>query len=103
MHYDKTKILNKRSEFMKNMTEGKPINTTTDYPLDIYGATFYYKVEENSMVTVYSRCWEDVKGTGKTIQEAVSEVLRTVTETSYQYELVDDGFRNWLKKVRNRI
>lgn len=84
------------------MQEGKPINTTTDYPLDVYGATFYYSVD-NGMVTVYSRCWEEIKGTGKTVQEAVSEVLRIATESTFQYELVDDGFNKWLKKVRNRI
>lgn len=85
------------------MTEGSPINTTTNYPLDIYGATFYYKVADDDMITIYNNNWDEIKGTGKTVQEAVSELLRIAREMPHKYELVDDNLYNWLNKIKNRV
>lgn len=85
------------------MTDGKPINITTQYPIDIYGATFYYKVAEDGMVTVYHNNWEGIAGTGKTIQEAINNVVKLVRENSIKYEGIDDTLYAWCKKIRNLI
>lgn len=85
------------------MTEGKPVNTTTQYPIDIYGETFYYKVAPNGMITVYHNNWEGITGTGKTIQEAISNVVKFVRESTIKYEGIDDKLYAWCKKIRNLL
>ena len=76
------------------------INTTTQYPLDVYGATFYYEVMENNHIKVYHTSWEGIQGIGKTIQEAIKNMLINAKNPN-KYEVIDDSLRGWLTKIRN--
>lgn len=68
------------------MTEGKPVNTTTQYPIDIYGEKFHYKVETDGIVIVYHNNWENIYGVGKTIQEAIKNMLESAVKDISKYK-----------------
>lgn len=83
------------------MKNGKPINKTTNYPLDIYGITFYYKVDEKGIITIYHSDWEGIEGTGQTMQSAIANMILFVQTHTNKNETIDDKLRKWSKKLRS--
>lgn len=89
------------------MVEENLVNITTQYPIDIYGATFYYKISKDNIIKIYHNSWEGMQGTGKTIQSAIENMIENMkklyeyvfSKYDSQYIHKDYELIKWMEKV----